>query len=78
MKRLVVGPGAMAYFAYAGALSALKDTGALNDLECISGASAGALIGLLYILAKGDVTRLIQHSLDIPVGIFFGRTSKHF
>jgi len=50
MKHLVIGPGAMAYFAFAGALSALKDLGALNDLEDITGYSAGYILALLYIL----------------------------
>lgn len=68
MKRLVIGPGAMAYFAFAGALSALKDIGALNDLEDISGSSAGSILALLYILTKGDMLHVIKNSIDVPVG----------
>lgn len=68
MKHLVIGPGAMAYFAFAGALSALKDLGALNDLEDISGSSAGSILALLYILTKGDTLQVMQSSIDVPVG----------
>jgi len=68
MKHLVIGPGAMAYFAFAGALSALKDFGALNDLEDISGSSAGSILALLYILTKGDMLRVMECSIDVPVG----------
>jgi len=67
MKHLVIGPGAMAYFLFMGTLSALSDKGALNDLETISGASAGGLIAFMYILTKGDVTRMFELSADIPI-----------
>ena len=60
MKHLAFGPGAMGYFRYLGALSALSDASALNELVSISGASAGALLGFVYILARGDV----QQALD--------------
>lgn len=67
MKHLVVGPGAMAYFMFLGTLSAFSDKGALNDLETISGSSAGALLGFLFILTKGDVSRVFEESVQIPV-----------
>ena len=67
MKHLVVGPGAMAYFSFMGALSALSDKGALNDLETISGASAGGLIGFMYILAKGNTHAMFEMSSEIPI-----------
>lgn len=67
MKHLVIGPGAMAYFLFMGTLSALSDKGALNDLETISGASAGGLIAFMYILTKGDVSRMFELSVDIPL-----------
>ena len=68
MRHLVIGPGAMAYFAFAGALSALKDLGALNDLEEISGASAGGILAFIYVASKGDTRRLLDYSLGIPIG----------
>ena len=67
VKRLVLGPGAMAYFAFMGALSALGDAGELSELESISGSSAGSLLGFIYILAKGDLTRVFEYSTNVPV-----------
>ena len=67
MKHLVIGPGAMAYFLFMGTLSALSDKGALNDLETLSGASAGGLIAFMYILTKGDIVRMFELSAEIPL-----------
>lgn len=67
MKHLVIGPGAMAYFLYMGTLSALSDKGLLSELETITGSSAGGLISFLYILTKGDISRMFELSADIPV-----------
>lgn len=67
MKHLVVGPGAMSYFMFLGTLSALSDKGALNDLETVSGASAGSLLAFMYILHKGDMSRMTEESLSIPI-----------
>ena len=67
MKHLVIGPGAMAYFLFMGTLSALSDKGALNDLETISGASAGGLIAFMYILTKGDIQKMFELSAEIPL-----------
>jgi predicted acylesterase/phospholipase RssA len=67
MKHLAFGPGAMGYFMYLGALSALSDASALNELVSISGASAGSILGLMYILTKGDVQKALEYSLSIPI-----------
>lgn len=67
IRRLVIGPGAMAYFSFLGALSALMDKGALNELEAMSGSSAGAILGFVYILAKGDTKRVFDFSLKVPI-----------
>jgi predicted acylesterase/phospholipase RssA len=67
MKHLAFGPGAMGYFMYLGALSALSDTSALNELQSIAGASAGALLGFVYLLAKGDIQKMLEYSLVVPV-----------
>ncbi len=67
MKHLVIGPGAMAYFLYMGTLSALSDKGLLSELETLSGSSAGGLISFMYILTKGDISRMFELSADIPV-----------
>ena len=67
MKHLAFGPGAMGYFMYLGALSALSDASALNELQSISGASAGALLGLVYLLGKGDIQKMLEYSLAVPI-----------
>jgi predicted acylesterase/phospholipase RssA len=67
MKNLIIGPGAMGFFMFLGVVSKLKREGQLDDLEAISGASAGALIGFLLCLAKGDPTKVLDFSLNVPL-----------
>jgi predicted acylesterase/phospholipase RssA len=67
MKYLVVGPGAMTYFAFLGALAALRDCDKLQNLEEISGASAGALLAFFYIIANGNIQNILEYSLNIPL-----------
>ena len=57
----------MGFFLFLGVLSRLKKDGRLDDLEAFSGASAGALLGFVYCLAKGDVAKMLDFSLDAPV-----------
>ena len=67
MKYLVIGSGSMALFVYLGALSKLKQENMIEDLEEISGASAGSLVAFLFILAKGDMAKVLDYSLTVPV-----------
>ena len=67
MKHLVIGPGAMGFFMYLGVVSRLKKEGYLHDLEEISGASAGSILGLLYCFSKGDTTKVLDYALEVPV-----------
>ena len=67
MKHLVIGPGAMTYFAFLGALAALRDSDELHNLEEISGASAGGLLAFFYVVAEGNVQNILQYSLNIPL-----------
>jgi len=67
MKNLIIGPGAMGFFMYLGVVSRLKRDGQLDDLEALSGASAGALIGFLFCLTKGDPTKALDFALSVPV-----------
>jgi len=67
MKRLVIGPGAMAYFAYLGALGALRDVDKLNNLEEISGASAGGLLAFFYVISDGNIKTILDYSTEIPL-----------
>jgi predicted acylesterase/phospholipase RssA len=67
MKNLIIGPGAMGFFLFLGVLSRLKRDGQLDTLEAISGASAGALLGFLFCISKGDPTRVLDYALTVPV-----------
>ena len=67
MKHLVIGPGSMTYFAFLGALAALRDSDELHNLEEISGASAGGLLAFFYVVAEGNIQNILQYSLNIPL-----------
>jgi len=67
MKNIIIGPGAMGFFMFLGFMARLKKDGHLEDLEELSGASAGALLGFLYCLSRGDPTRVLDYSLQVPV-----------
>ena len=57
----------MGFFLYLGVLSRLKKDGQLDNLESISGASAGGLLGFLFCLTKGDTTKVLDFALNVPV-----------
>ena len=67
MKYLAIGPGAMGFFVFMGVLYKLQETGRLDDLEEISGASAGSLLAFLYILTKRDIIKTFDFALDAPI-----------
>ena len=49
-KYLVIGPGAMGFFAYLGAASCLWDK--IKDIDCIAGSSCGSILAFLMSLGK--------------------------
>ena len=57
----------MGFFMYLGVVSKLKREGQLDDLEAISGASAGALLGFLFCMTKGDSTKMLDFALNVPL-----------
>jgi predicted acylesterase/phospholipase RssA len=67
IKYLAIGPGAMGYFIFVGVLSKLKQEGRLEALEEISGASAGGLAAFLFCATKGEPSRVLDFSLNVPV-----------
>jgi predicted acylesterase/phospholipase RssA len=67
IKNLSIGPGAMGYFLYLGTIARLKDKGYLKNLDEISGASAGAILGFMYCLMKGDIRKIVDYSIEVPV-----------
>jgi len=67
VKHLAIGPGFIGYFAYVGALKKLADEGKLDNLEEMSGSSAGGLASFMYIASKGNFERIMNVSLKIPL-----------
>jgi predicted acylesterase/phospholipase RssA len=67
VKYLILGPAGMGYYALVGAVHKLQETHKLTNLQEISGASAGALVGFMYCLYKGNMKKILQKSLDIDV-----------
>lgn len=57
----------MGYFTFLGALTKLKQAGQLDELEEISGASAGAMLAFVFALAKGDTTKVLDSTLKVPI-----------
>lgn len=67
MKYLALGPGAMGLFVYLGLLYKMQEEGALDDLEEISGASAGALVGFLFLISNRNLTKALDFALTVPI-----------
>jgi len=67
IKYLVLGPAGMGLYAILGSLQHLQDTNKLTYLEEISGASAGALVGFMYCLYKGDMRQISDQALDMDI-----------
>ena len=67
IKYLIMGPAAMGYFAIMGHLRALQDKKKIKKLLEIAGASSGAILGLMYILHKGDIDKIIHESFNIDI-----------
>ena len=78
VKYVAIGPGAMGFFAFLGAITKLKQTGKLDDLEEISGASAGGLLAFVFALAKGDTTKALDFSLNVPIKSLMKPSVKSF
>lgn len=67
VRHLAIGPGAMGFFLYTGVLSKLKQKGCLDALEQISGASAGGILAFLFLATKGDIPRILEFAIGVPV-----------
>jgi len=78
VRCLAIGPGAMGFFLYLGVLSKLKQTGRLEGLEEISGASAGGLLAFLFLATKGDLPKILDYALTVPVKQIMKPNLKNF
>ena len=67
MKYLIIGGGSMAVYSFMGVLCKLHDSGSLDDLEEISGASAGCLAAVLFGAGRSDINRMMNTAFDIDV-----------
>lgn len=67
MKNIVIGPGAMGYFAHLGAIARLNSDGRLGDVQTISGSSAGSLLAVMCLLYDFDMWKILSESLKIPL-----------
>ena len=78
VRCIAIGPGAMGFFLYLGVLSKLKQEGRLDNLEEISGASAGGLLAFLFLATKGDLPKVLDYALDVPVKQIMKPNLKNF
>jgi predicted acylesterase/phospholipase RssA len=67
VKCLIIGSGGMIGIKFLGVLVRLQELGVLSDLEEISSASIGSLIGLFYIFHRGDLSKVIKTVFDIEI-----------
>lgn len=67
MKHLAVGPGAVGYFSLLGAVNKMWDQGLMNDLESMSGASAGALLCFMLAVTNFNFRDVMKVSLQVPI-----------
>jgi hypothetical protein len=57
----------MIIYSFIGALKKLKETGSLDDLREISCSSTGSLLGMFYVLTRGNIDEILNHSLEVPL-----------
>lgn len=68
----------MGFFIYLGVISKLKNEGKLDSLDAISGASAGGLAGFLFLATKGDISKVLDFALEVPVKQLMKPNIKNF
>ena len=57
----------MIIYAFIGTLKKFKESGQLEDLKEISCSSSGSIVGMFYVLTKGNVDDMLKHSLEVPL-----------
>jgi predicted acylesterase/phospholipase RssA len=65
MKYLILGPGSMALWSIMGHVYRLHNDKQLDDLEEISGSSAGSLIALVYSIGRDNPEKMIDRAFEI-------------
>jgi len=67
MKYLVVGPGAMGFYAILGSVYTLQNYDKLKELESVAGSSAGSIVAFGCLVAKWDIIRLFKIIKNVDV-----------
>lgn len=67
MKYVIIGPGSMGYYGFIGHMVKLHEDGQLDDLEEISGSSAGALAAFMYIIGRTNIKKLVDESINVEL-----------
>jgi predicted acylesterase/phospholipase RssA len=62
-RNLIIGPGAMAFYVFLGKLSQLD----LSEVRALSGCSSGSILALLWVVFKGDIPKMLDFSLNVPI-----------
>jgi predicted acylesterase/phospholipase RssA len=73
-KWLVIGPGAMAFYAFLGQMSMMD----LSQVRAVSGSSAGALLALLWIIYDGNIPEMLDFALKVRVAQLMKPNIKNF
>lgn len=68
MKYLVIGPGAMGFYAILGSVYSLYVNDKLKNLEAISGSSAGSIVAFGILVARWDIMKLMNMIKKIDIG----------
>ena len=64
MKHLIIGSGAMMIYMFLGAMQGLSQSNILDDVQEISCASCGSLIGYFFVLFFGDMEKVTHIAFD--------------
>jgi len=67
MKYLVVGPGAMGFYAILGTVYAMQNYEKTKDIEAVAGSSAGSIVAFGCLVAKWDIIRLFKIIKNVDV-----------
>ena len=74
LKYLVIGPGAMAFYAFLGRMSRMD----LSHVQAVSGSSAGALLAFLWIIYDGSIPDVLDFALGVRIGQLMKPNIKNF
>jgi len=71
MKHLIIGPGGILFYSLFGQVCKLHDDKMFQNLEEISGSSAGALTGFLYLCGQNMLDKVKEYIFSVEYGETF-------